>query len=191
MSASEAGSQFGLVFILAGSAGALAGGFSAAPLMARGYRDADMRLIMWIALLWLPPAALGPLLADRQWAVWAAVPIVFFLNAYFGLAIAALQRITPNRIRAQVSALMLFMTNLFGLALGPSAVAAITDFVFADDAALSLSLGILPIFLCPLAAVLLGWGLSYYRRALDVRAPEIRKGSMSWDAVDGAGDTAG
>jgi hypothetical protein len=79
------------------------------------------------------------------------VPIVFFLNSYFGLAIAALQRITPNRMRAQVSAVMLFMTNLFGLALGPSAVAAITDFV---------------LLLCPPAALLLGWGLRYYRRAL-------------------------
>jgi hypothetical protein len=44
---------------------------------------------MWIALLWLPPAVLGPLAPDSQWALWAAVPIVFFLNSYFGLAIAA------------------------------------------------------------------------------------------------------
>ena len=104
--------------------------------------------------------------ADGRWAVWAAVPIVFFLNSYFGLAIAALQRMTPNRMRAQVSALMLFMTNLFGLALGPSVVAAITDFVFADDQALGRSLGLLPLVLCPLAAVLRGLGLSYDRRAI-------------------------
>ena len=166
MSAAQAGAQFGLIFILAGSAGTLVGGFSAAPLMARGYPDADMRLIMWIALLWLLPAAAGPMLVDSEWALWMAVPIVFFLNSYFGLSIAALQRITPNRMRAQVSAIMLFMTNLFGLALGPSAVAAITDFVFADDNALSWSLGVLPMILCPLAAVLLGWGLRYYREAL-------------------------
>jgi hypothetical protein len=170
MAAAEAGAQFGLVFIIAGSIGTLLGGFSAAPLLARGYTDASMRLIMWVALLWLPPAALGPLLADSQWAVWAAVPIVFFLNSYFGLAIAALQRITPNRMRAQVSALMLFMTNLFGLALGPSAVAAITDFVFVDDAALSRSLSLLPLILCPLAAGLLAWGLKHYRQALAVGA---------------------
>jgi hypothetical protein len=69
-------------------------------------------------------------------------------------------------MRAQVSAVMLFMTNLFGLALGPSAVAAITDFVFADDGALARSLSLLPILLCPPAALLLGWGLRYYRRAL-------------------------
>jgi MFS family permease len=163
MAAAEAGARFGTIFIIAGSAGTLLGGFSAAPLLARGFTDANQRLVMWI---WLPPAVLGPLAPDSQWALWAAVPIVFFLNSYFGLAIAALQRITPNRMRAQVSAVMLFMTNLFGLALGPSAVAAITDFVFSDDAALSRSLSLLPLLLCPPAALLLGWGLRYYRRAL-------------------------
>jgi hypothetical protein len=170
MTRAAAGSQFGLIFILAGSAGTLLGGFSAAPLRARGYSDASMRLILWIALLWLPPAVLGPLLGDRQLALWAAVPIVFFLNSYFALAIAALQGITPNRMRAQVSALLLFMTNLLGLALGPSAVAALTDFVFGGDVYLARSLSLLPLAVCPLAAVLLAWGLKYYRAALPVSA---------------------
>ncbi len=162
----EAGSRFGLIFIVAGSLGALLGGFSAKPLRERGFEDASMRLIVWIALLWLLPAVLGPLSPNSSLAIWAAVPIVFFLNSYFALAISALQSITPNRMRAQVSALMLFMTNLLGLALGPSVVAAFTDFVFADDADLAYSLSLLPVLLCPLAAILLAWGLKYYRAAL-------------------------
>lgn len=166
MDRGDAGSAFGLIFIVAGSVGTLLAGFSAAPLLRRGIEDANMRLIAGIAVLWTLPAALGPSVSSAELAVWAAIPIVFFLNSYFGLSIAALQAITPNRMRAQVSALMLFMTNLFGLALGPSVVAAITDFVFADDAALAKSLTLLPIILCPLAAILLFWGLRYYRRAL-------------------------
>lgn len=170
MTRAEAGSQFGLIFIVAGSIGTLLGGFSAGPLRARGHLDASMRLILWIALLWLPPAALGPLLADGQLALWAAIPIVFFLNSYFALAIAALQGITPNRMRAQVSALLLFMTNLLGLALGPSAVAALTDFVFGGDEYLARSLSLLPLLVCPPAALLLAWGLKYYRAALPANA---------------------
>jgi MFS family permease len=166
MNRAEAGSQFGLIFIIAGSAGTLLGGFSARPLRARGYPDASMRLIVWIAVLWLVPATLGPLFTESNLALWAAVPIVFFLNSYFALAISALQNITPNRMRAQVSALMLFMTNLFGLALGPSAIAALTDFVFASDADLAYSLSLLPVLVCPLAAATLAWGLKYYRAAL-------------------------
>ena len=166
MDRAEAGSQFGLIFIVAGSVGTLLGGFSAKPLRERGFEDASMRLIVWIALLWFLPAALGPLASNSSLALWAAVPIVFFLNSYFALAISALQNITPNRMRAQVSALMLFMTNLLGLALGPSVIAALTDFVFANDADLAYSLSLLPVLVCPLSAVLLAWGLKHYRVAL-------------------------
>jgi MFS family permease len=170
MNRADAGAQFGLIFIVAGSIGTLLGGFCARPLQARGYPDASMRLILVIALLWLLPAALGPLFADSRFALWAAVPIVFFLNSYFALAIAALQNITPNRMRAQISALMLFMTNLLGLALGPSAVAALTDFVFVGDGYLAYSLSLLPVLVCPLAALLLAWGLKHYRIALSSMA---------------------
>lgn len=166
MSRGEAGSMFGMIFLTAGSVGTLLGGFSAKPLLARGYIDASLRLIIGIALLWLIPAALGPQAGSGEMALLAAVPIVFFLNSYFALSIAALQRITPNRMRAQISALLLFMTNFFGLALGPTAVAAITDFVFADDAALASSLSILPLIVCPASAALLFWGLRHYRNAL-------------------------
>lgn len=166
MGRGEAGSTFGLIFLTAGSIGTIVGGFSAKPLLARGYSDANLRLIFVIALLWLIPAALGPRAATPEMALAAAVPIVFFLNSYFALAIAALQRITPNRMRAQISALLLFMTNLFGLALGPTAVAALTDFVFNSDAALSRSLGVLPLIVCPIAAALVYWCMRYYRNAL-------------------------
>ncbi|MEH6569476.1 MAG: MFS transporter [Halioglobus sp.] len=162
----EAGSNFGMIFIVAGSIGAIVGGWSAKPLTRRGYSDANMRIVMWVALLWMIPAAVGPMLPTATLALWAAVPTVFFLNSYFGVCIAAVQLITPNRMRAQVSAILLFMTNLFGLALGPSLIAALTDFVFKDDAALGRSLMILPLFVCPLAAALLAWGLKYYRAAL-------------------------
>ena len=117
----EAGGSFGLIFIIAGSLGTILGGWSAAPLARRGYVDANMRLVMIVALMWLPFAALGPLSPSSSLALWAGAPIVFFLNSYFAVSIAALQLITPNRMRAQVSALLLFMTNLFGLALGPRA----------------------------------------------------------------------
>lgn len=159
------GSQFGMLFIIAGSLGTLAGGWSVKPLSDRGYRDAPMRVVMICALLWLLPATAGPLAPSPGLAMLAAAPIIFFLNAYFGVGIAGVQLITPPQMRAQISALMLFSTNLFGLAFGPSAVALITDFVFADDLALRYSLAVLPPVLCSLAAVLVWQGLKDYRAA--------------------------
>ena len=125
-----------------------------------------MRIILACAVLWLIPAALGPLSSSAGLAIAAACPIIFFLNAYFGVGIAGVQLITPNRMRAQVSALMLFSTNLFGLAFGPSAVALLTDFIFGDDLMLRYSLLVLPMLVCPLAAVLVMQGMRAYRSAL-------------------------
>ena len=82
------------------------------------------------------------------------------------MGIAGVQLITPPQMRAQISALMLFSTNLFGLAFGPSAVALITDFVFADDMALKYALALLPVIVCPLAAALVWQGMRDYRRSL-------------------------
>jgi MFS family permease len=168
----EAGSSFGLIFIVAGSLGTLAGGWSAGPLARRGYPDANMRIVMIVAWLWLVPAVAGPLMPSAGLALLAAIPIVFFLNSYFAVCIAALQLISPNRMRAQVSALLLFMTNLFGLALGPSAVAAFTDFVFADELALRYSLSLLAALACPLAGLVLAWGLPAYRKLLTTMETE-------------------
>ena len=173
MGRAVAGSQFGLIFIVAGSLGTIAGGWSAQPLADRGYVDANMRVVMIVALLWLAPAGLGPLLPGAGLAMLAAIPTVFFLNSYFGVSVAALQLITPNRLRAQFSALMLFSTNLFGLALGPSLVAALTDFVFTDDQSLRYSLALLPLLVCPLAAILISWGLPHYRVALATMEKQI------------------
>jgi hypothetical protein len=159
------GSQFGTLFIVAGSLGTLAGGWSVKPLSDRGYVDAPMRVILACALLWLIPTTAGPLSPSPALAMLAAAPIIFFLNAYFGVGIAGVQLITPPPMRAQVSALMLFSTNFFGLALGPSAVALITDFLFADDLALRYSLALLPLIVCPLAAALVWQGMRGYREA--------------------------
>ncbi len=166
MERAAAGGQFGTLFLIAGSLGALAGGWSVEPLTRRGYGDAPLRIILACALLWLLPAVLGPLAPNATWAVIAAAPIIFFINAYFGVGIAGIQVLTPQHMRAQISALMLFCTNLFGLAFGPSAVALLTDFVFGDDLALRYSLMLLPLVVCPLAAGLVWQGMRSYREAI-------------------------
>jgi MFS family permease len=55
---------------------------------------------------------------------------------------AALMLITPNQLRGQVSAIYYFIISIFGLTLGPTAVAMLTDYLFADEAQLRYSLAI-------------------------------------------------
>ncbi|HUH36334.1 MAG TPA: MFS transporter [Spongiibacteraceae bacterium] len=166
LSKSAGGAALGTMFIVAGTAGALGGAWFASLLQRRGYRDANLRLVMLAALLLIAPATLAPLLPRADWAIWLSWPVIFVHYTHFGVAMAALQLITPNRLRAQTSALMLFMANLFGLALGGSVVAFFTDFVFGYDDALRYSLALCALLMYPAAAAIVGWGLRHYRAAL-------------------------
>jgi len=81
---------------------------------------------------------------------------------------AALQLATPGRMRGQVTAIMLFFGNVFGLGLGGTFIASITDFVFANDFALGYSIAITSVIFYPLAAILIASGLASYREQLHV-----------------------
>lgn len=87
----------------------------------------------------------------------------FGLAMPFGVAPAAIQEIMPNALRSQASAIYLFLVNLIGLGLGPTAVALCTDYLFGNDLAIRYSLALaLPAALV-VGCVLLITGLPHYR----------------------------
>ena len=151
---SIAGSHFGLVFIVAGSAGALLGGWFCSRLISRGVIDAPVRIIICVSILWAIPTLIAPFSNSSELAMIMAWPIVFFLNSYFGIGVSAIVLATPHDMRAQASAILLFFTNLFGLTFGPTAVAILTDFIFGGDEYLWASLGVLPLIVLPPALIL-------------------------------------
>jgi MFS family permease len=59
-----------------------------------------------------------------------------------GLVPAALQLITPNELRGQITAVYLLLTSLIGLGMGPTAVALLTDYYFEDPRSIGASLAI-------------------------------------------------
>ena len=73
-------------------------------------------------------------------------------------------------MRAQVGALLLFLTNLLGMTFGPSVVAALTDFVFQDPMMLRYSLSIVAAIFCPLGAIVFASGLRHYRGMVELTA---------------------
>ncbi len=69
----------------------------------------------------------------------------------------------PNRMRGQTTAVYLFMTNMIGLGIGPTAIAVFTDYVFSDDSMLRWSMLIVAsISLTGSMAILLS-GMKPYR----------------------------
>ena len=92
-------------------------------------------------------------------------PLVFFSTFSWGAAAAAIQVITPSRMRATGSAIYLFFLNLVGIGIGPTLVALVTDYGFRDDTAVGLSLAVVSSLTAPLAAVVLWMGLRSFRQA--------------------------
>lgn len=164
---SVVGPQFGQLFIVAGIGGALFGGWLTSAMQNKGYKDANMRMIVIAASAWFIPGVLAPFSPTSDIALWAIFPSLFFLNCYVGVAIAGLQLVTPNEMRAQTSAILLFMTNLLGMGLGPVIVGFFTDYVFGNDIHLRYSLALLGAIACPVAAIWAGSGLKHYRAAIE------------------------
>ncbi len=166
-SEAKAGQVFGWIVAIAATLGIVAGGRLADWMVERGRREATMRVGLIAALAWLPCGMLYPLAPDGNWAAALLVPSVFLAAAPFGVSAAAIQQMVPSGMRGQASAIYLFVVNLIGLGLGPSAVAAATDFIFKDDHAVRYSLLLVESVAHVAAATLLFVGIKPFLASLE------------------------
>ena len=162
----ERGVRFGSIVAVAGGLGIVTGGRLADWLSARGYADATVRVAWLGAAGSLPFGALFPLAPSGMLAAILLFPALFFLSMPFGVAPAAIQRMMPNTMRAQATALYLFVINLIGMGFGPTAVATITEDVFHDERSIHYSLFIVAIASHTAACVLLWLSFKPYRTSL-------------------------
>jgi len=162
----EIGPWFGGVVVIFGTLGLPLGGALAERLKARGISDGNIRVGIISAVALLPLGIAAPLMPTPFLALAVYAGFVFFSSLPFGAAAAALQEVTPNQMRAQVSALYLFVVNLTGIGIGPTIVASITQYGFGDDAALKYALSITAAVAAVLAMTLLALCLKPYRAAV-------------------------
>ncbi|MFV9656361.1 spinster family MFS transporter [Pseudomonas sp. NY15366] len=164
--AGQVGIVYGSIVAVFGCLGIVFGGRLADWMAKRGRSDANMRVGLYSALGALPMVTLFPLMDTAFWASLLMAPTVFCLSMPFGVAPAAIQEIMPNSMRGQASAIYLFVITLIGLGVGPTAVALVTDFVFADDAALRYSLLIVTTLAVLMSIILLAKSLKPYRESV-------------------------
>lgn len=159
------GLVMGVVVLVGGSAGMLMGGKLSDRGLRLGRRDAALRTAALSSVAGsLVFAALAAALRNDL----ATVAVFFFgvtlLAMPAGSCYAAAQMVFPNQVRGQAMALILFIANLGGLTLGPLLPGVLNDFVFRDEGALGLSLGITLAISTGLAACVFGWARPAYRR---------------------------
>ena len=162
----EVGLIYGSMLLVFGTSGVVSAGWIADALRQRGYTDANLRVIM-IGALCSTPFGVAAFLVDDIWLALALMaPFTYLWGLPHGIAPAALQPVTPNQMRAQVSALYLLAVNLIGLGIGPTFVALLTDYLYGDPALVSQSLATVVAISAPLSALILYTGLKYYRASL-------------------------
>lgn len=165
-SAGEVGLRYGLITIVAGTLGAVIGGTIAMRRRSSGLTDANVTMGLIALAVMLPGGLLGVLTSDANVAMAGIFVFLFGCAMPFGAAAAAIQEITPNQMRGQVSAIYLFGLSFLGMGFGPTIVAFFTDSVFGNDAALGYSLAAMMLIASPLAAILLLLARRPYREAI-------------------------
>lgn len=138
--AGETGILYGTIVMIFGTSGIYSGGRLADRLGVRGRANAKVAVGFMASLIGTVFSVGIILVPDVNWA-WGMLAVALFFNsAPFGVAPAAIQEIMPATMRGQASAVYLFVVNLVGLGLGPTAVGLATDYLFADEARVGASL---------------------------------------------------
>jgi MFS family permease len=159
---SQAGRIYGLIALIAGSAGVLSGPYAAAWLQARGHRDHPLRLAVISGGLIMVSMVSLPWQESPRGALVCVACASFFVTLPLALMTMALQTVTPTNMRGLVAGLYVVTTNVIGLAIGPTLVASFTDLVFQDPIAVGQSLTVVSLLVAPVAMILLATGMKPY-----------------------------
>lgn len=156
------GRWMGLTFLVSSLIGALLGTLFVERLSKR-YKDANVRATAILFTIMVPFEIAVPLMPSAGLAL-----LCLGIVGVCGIAAAvpqnaAIQRITPNAMRGQVTAIYLFMFIVFG-ALGSQLVGTLTQRVFRSDAELWKSMVLMASILMPLAAIAISRGVKPYGR---------------------------
>ena len=128
----ETGLRLGLIVLICSPIGVIGGGWLADTLFKRGVKDATLRIAVATAVCMVPLSIFATTIDDPVWSLVIMAPFAFGASISMGLAPTALQLVTPNRLRAQISAAWMLFLNLITAGLGPTAVGLINDAVFGD-----------------------------------------------------------
>ncbi len=159
----EVGFWYGVTYLAFALPGAILGGWLCDRLTARGYLDAPLRVAGYGYLGTGVFGGLAPLMPSPELALLLLGPAIFLSSLPYPLAGTAIQLISPNEIRGQITALYQTVINVVGLGFGPLIVGLLTDYVFLAEEDVRYSLAVVNFACAPLAFGFLMFGLKPFR----------------------------
>jgi MFS family permease len=158
----EVGTAIGVVSLICGAAGTLAGGVIADQLQHAGRSDAGLRFTL-IASLCALPLLVFPLMPSVVSTLTLAGLYAFVIGMAGTAGLTATQNAVPGEMRGFAVALQAFMYTLLGLGLGPTLVAFATDHLYRDAGQVGASIVTVTVPVSIVSAVLLWRALGQYR----------------------------
>lgn len=160
------GYTLGILLLVFGTAGVYTGGWVGDRMSAKGRPDAIMRAALIGMCCALPFLVGAPLAPDSTIATAGLAGAIFFLAFPQGLPSVALQAITPNPLRAQVTSVYFFIGSLIASGLGPVLPGLLTDHAFHDPLMLRYALLTVAAIAVPASLGVLCLGLEPYRASM-------------------------
>lgn len=160
----QVGLGMGLLQLTFGVGGVYFSGWLSDWMAERGMVDAQLKVAAFGFVGCGVLGALAPLMPSGLLALALFAPALFLSNMPYPCAGTSIQLITPNRARAQVSAIYVTVVTLMGLVVGPLIVGLMSDHIFTTPAGVRFSLAVVVGASAPIMFGLMMLAAGPYRR---------------------------
>ncbi|HTU11557.1 MAG TPA: MFS transporter [Allosphingosinicella sp.] len=158
------GPLLGSVMLAATPIGLILGTILVERMDKRGGSDTLVRFCLIARCIALPLSIATYLMPTPWLALGLTMACLISLSMAYPAQGAAIQIVTPNEMRAQVSAVFLFSVSVIGGGFGPAAIGLITDQIFQDESMLRYSMLLFAALMEPVGLFLIWIAMSAYGR---------------------------
>lgn len=155
VSAADVGKVLGLSVLFVNTLGIYTAGRICDWLTIKGHSDAPILVCLGVAILVAITSPFPAFMPSVTLGYVAMCVAGFPFHGYVAMGPMAVNQVTPNQMRAQVSSVYLFVNALLGMGVGPALVPLISDYVLRDPMQIRWALAIVVFGAGSLAALLL------------------------------------
>ena len=170
MTATEVGYMLGAVLLISNTLGVFSAGWMNDYFIQKGRKDSPM----FVGVIGIVGLIIPMILFSQVNELWLSVTLLvvamFFASFPMPISTTAMQMLSPNQLRAQISSIFLLISNLIALGIGTTLVALITDRFFENPLMVGSSISIVGAISCILCFVLLKVGCKAFENSLQVES---------------------
>ena len=140
MSIADSGKTLGVIIFFLSTTGVLFSGWLIDFFKKKGYKDGNFKVALSICVVTVPIVYFVMNDQSLENTLWWLHLFVFVASMPLAISATVLQIVTPNQLRAQVSAVYMLFLNLITALLATTGIGFITDYWFGDEMALGQSI---------------------------------------------------